>query len=116
MAVFVLQGETLGCILDMTSNQISYMVNGESMGIAFEIPAPMRGQPLYPAVALKGAQVSVAFGGGNLRHGPPAGLVGIADAPSNQLSSGLFHTFHVEHCVHCLLNMRPNMWGAYLEE
>lgn len=83
------QGETVGCLLDMASNQISYTVNGAAMGVAFELPAQMRGQPLYPAIALKGAQASVSFGGASLGHGPPGGFVGIADAPSSHLKSGL---------------------------
>ena len=85
----VAQGDTVGCLLDMTSSQISYTVNGAPMGVAFELPAQMCGQPLYPAVALKGAQASVCFGGADLCYGPPNGFLGIADAPSSQLTSGL---------------------------
>ncbi len=73
----------------MTAGQISYTVNGASMGVAFELPAQMRGQPLYPAVALKGAQARAGFGGADLRYGPPDGCVGIAEAPSSHLTSGV---------------------------
>lgn len=85
------QGDTVGCLLDHTSNQISYTLNGASMGVAFEVPAQMRGQPLYPAVTLKGAKISTSFGGtrAKFRYGPPAGFTGIADAPSSHLITSM---------------------------
>lgn len=95
----VAQGDTVGCLLDMTSSQISYTVNGAPMGVAFELPAQMCGQPLYPAVALKGAQASVCFGGADLCYGPPNGFLGIADAPNSHLTSGL----HLESVTNPLL-------------
>lgn len=81
----------MGCLLDFTSNQISYTLNGSSMGMAFEVPAQMHGQPLYPAVALKGGQITSCFGGtrAKFRYGPPAGFTGIADAPSSHLTTGM---------------------------
>ena len=81
----------MGCLLDLTSRQISYMINGASMGVAFEVPAQMQGQPLYPAVTLKGAKISTCFGGSGAKfhYGPPAGFTGIADAPNNHLTTGV---------------------------
>lgn len=86
-----LQGETVGCLLDLEQGHISYAVNGAPMGVAFELPAVVRGQPLYPAVTLKGAQAAVNFGGGGggagFRYGPPTGFTGIADAPASHLTT-----------------------------
>ncbi|BDA42848.1 ATP-dependent RNA helicase DDX1 [Coccomyxa sp. Obi] len=83
------KGDTVGCLLDLTRNQISYTLNGASMGVAFEVPAQMHGQPLHPAVTLKGAKISTCFGGtrAKFRYGPPAGFTGIADAPNSHLTT-----------------------------
>lgn len=41
----------LGIYLDMNKGQLSFSLNGESMGVAFDNNALKKG-PIYPAVAL----------------------------------------------------------------
>lgn len=37
-----MQGETVGCLLDMTQHKISFTLNGADMGPAFDVPVHMR--------------------------------------------------------------------------
>jgi ATP-dependent RNA helicase DDX1 len=78
-------GDVVGCLLDADAGEISFTKNGEPLGVAFTLPAALRGALLLPAVALKNAEVGVNFGGdaaAPLRHGPPPGYAALASAPA----------------------------------
>ncbi len=80
--------DTIGCLLDTAAHTISYTKNGEDLGVAFEVPLPLRGRALYPAVCLKNAEVALNFGGAAFAFSPPHGFVGIVSAPAAGLVAG----------------------------
>eukprot|EP00753_Platysulcus_tardus_P003106 PLAT12262.2.p1 GENE.PLAT12262.2~~PLAT12262.2.p1 ORF type:complete len:1365 (+),score=723.24 PLAT12262.2:227-4096(+) len=57
------RGDVIGCYLSLTDEggSISWAVNGEWQGEAYELPEAFS-IPLYPAIVLKEAKVSVNFG------------------------------------------------------
>ena len=56
-------GDIIGCFLDIETNTISYSKNGVDLGVAFNMPDTIQGTVLFPAICLKGAKVSLNFGG-----------------------------------------------------
>lgn len=62
-------GESFGvndvvtCWLDCASGEIGFSKNGRSLGVAFITSSALRGQPLFPAISLKNAEVELNFGG-----------------------------------------------------
>ena len=67
---------------------IAFTKNGQDLGPAFQIPGPLQGKALYPAICLKNAELVVNFGEQPFQHGPPQGYVGIAKASIEWTSSG----------------------------
>lgn len=83
------QNDIVGCLLDWDNSTISFTKNGENLGAAFQIPASLQGQALYPAICLKNAELVVNFGEQGFQHGPPQGFVGLAKAKPEWTSSGI---------------------------
>eukprot|EP00941_MAST-03F_sp_MAST-3F-sp1_P001199 g1199.t1 len=54
-------GDVITCYLDMDSGEISFSRNGKWLGVAFSLPKKFKG-PVYPALCLKNAEISVNFG------------------------------------------------------
>ena len=83
------KGDVIGCYVDCEAGKVGYTRNGADLGVAFEMPAAMKGQALYPAVCLKNAEMALAFGGdskhavkasGALSGAPPAGFAAMGSA------------------------------------
>ena len=55
-------GDVLGCTLGRAAGTISYSKNGQSLGVAFKLPAALARDALYPAICLKGCSVRLNFG------------------------------------------------------
>jgi len=72
--------DTIGCFVDFDNRTISYSKNGRPLGVAFTIPPELRGQPLYPAVVLKNAEMHFNFGQDKFKYPPPPGYISICDA------------------------------------
>lgn len=72
--------DTIGCFVDFERRSISYSKNGRDLGIAFTIPAELKGQPLFPAVVLKNAEMLFNFGQDKFKFTPPPGFLAICDA------------------------------------
>ena len=83
-----LQNDVIGCLLDWHSATIAFTLNGQQLGVAFELDKSLQGQPLYPAICLKNAELLLDFGEQPFAHRPPAGYVGIAKAPADWLTTG----------------------------
>ena len=54
--------DTIGCWLDCDSGEMGFSKNGKNLGVAFKVPGALRGQPLFPAVSLKNAELVLNFG------------------------------------------------------
>ncbi|CAN0441018.1 unnamed protein product [Ascophyllum nodosum] len=54
------QGDRVGCRLDLLKGEISFSKNGRDLGVAFHLPPGTKG-PFFPAVAFKNAQASFNF-------------------------------------------------------
>lgn len=70
--------DTIGCWLDLASGDVGFTKNSVDLGVAFTLPSHLRGQPLFPAVSLKNAELVMNFGGTPFAHGPPEGFIGLA--------------------------------------
>ena len=55
-------GDTVGCYVDWKARTISFSKNKTFLGVAFQIPESLVGSVLFPAVVLKGAEVTFNFG------------------------------------------------------
>jgi Ca2+-binding EF-hand superfamily protein len=54
-------GDTVGCLLDCDEQQLSFTLNGQSLGLAFEEVTASKTQRIFPAVSLKGGPHVIAF-------------------------------------------------------
>jgi len=54
--------DVIGCLLDLTKQEVSFSKNGKSLGKAFDIPESMKGSAIFPAYVLKGGAVHLNFG------------------------------------------------------
>ncbi|KAL3318297.1 ATP-dependent RNA helicase ddx1 [Cichlidogyrus casuarinus] len=77
--------DTVGCLLDLDSNNISYTLNGRDLGNAFRLPPQLSNIGLVPSVVLKNAEIKFNFGAEPFKFQPPKGFVPILSAdPSNK--------------------------------
>jgi ATP-dependent RNA helicase DDX1 len=72
--------DTIGCWLDCDSGEIGFSKNGKNLGVAFSLPAALRGQLLFPAVCLKNAELVLNFGERAMAYPPPEGFVPLSVA------------------------------------
>eukprot|EP00899_Mesostigma_viride_P015632 jgi/Mesvir1/2406/Mv22148-RA.1 len=79
--------DVIGCLLNADRGFVAFFKNGVDLGVAFEIPAHLRGQGLYPAICLKNAEVALNFGATPFTFPPPPGFVGLPHAPPHVLVS-----------------------------
>ena len=82
-------GDVLGVSVDRDAELISYQINGEDFGAAFEIPKRLKRQALFPALCLKNAECSVNFGAAPWRfEPPPGGYKGVSAAGPGEFRVG----------------------------
>jgi ATP-dependent RNA helicase DDX1 len=72
--------DTIGCWLDCDSGEIGFSKNGKNLGKAFSVAGALRGQPLFPAVSLKNAELVLNFGESNMAYTPPEGFIPLTEA------------------------------------
>jgi len=84
------KGDVIGCCLDCDSNVISFFRNGESLGVAFELPRWVQGQAMYPAICIKNGELRVNFGDEPFRRTVPDGFTPLTRAAPTQ-TVGNFH-------------------------
>lgn len=60
--------DVITCLLDLTRNEISFCKNGNSLGLAFQIPSNLKNETFYPSVVLKNAEMSFNFGATDVKH------------------------------------------------
>lgn len=82
-----MQGDTIGCLLDLSRKQVSYTKNGRSLGVAHSVGSAVTGQALFPAVCMKNAELTLNFGQQPFKH-KPSNYLGIDDLNSSCKSSG----------------------------
>jgi ATP-dependent RNA helicase DDX1 len=56
------EGNVVGCLLDLVGKTLSFTVDGETQGVAFELPQDMQSAVFFPALSLKNCSVDVNFG------------------------------------------------------
>ena len=78
----------IGCALDADEGRIQFSRNGQDLGQAFEVPAHLQRQAVYPALCLKNGEVGLNFGGSQLRFQPPPGYQPLDSLPQQCLVSG----------------------------
>jgi len=81
------KGDVIGVAADVTGSaggSVSFFRNGAAMGEAYALPPGAR--PLFPAVCLKNAEVSLNFGSRRFRHPAPEGYSGLDGAGAASLS------------------------------
>jgi ATP-dependent RNA helicase DDX1 len=81
------KGDIIGCLLDAADGVITFSKNGTVFEPAFQLPQYLRGQTLYPAICLKNAAMRLNFGDSPFKFGPPAGYVGLSNAPPDVTAS-----------------------------
>jgi ATP-dependent RNA helicase DDX1 len=64
-------GDVITCLIDFENGNISYMKNGISLGVAFELRASSKSSVMFPAILLKDSSVIVNFGQSPFRYPPP---------------------------------------------
>lgn len=84
----LVQGDVVGCLLDCDAGEVAFSLNGRALGLAFALPAHVRGRALHPAICLRNAEVAANFGGAPFAHAPPPGYAGLAAAPAEWVRSG----------------------------
>jgi ATP-dependent RNA helicase DDX1 len=72
--------DTIGCWLDCDSGEIGFSKNGKNLGVAFKLPRALGGQPLFPAVSLKNAELILNFGESPMAFPPPEGFLPLTAA------------------------------------
>lgn len=72
--------DTIGCWLDCDTGEIGFSKNGKILGAAFFLPGALRGQPLFPAVSLKNAELVLNFGESAMAYPPPEGFIPLTAA------------------------------------
>nr|CAG4638346.1 EOG090X03NS [Cyclestheria hislopi] len=75
--------DVIGCLLDLDRFTVGYSLNGEMLGLAFQIPPQFMNKPFFPAVALKNAEIQLNFGDTPFKFSPPQGFVGLSKASSD---------------------------------
>lgn len=111
-------GDVIGCLLDLVEMTVSYSLNGQYLGIAFNIPSNLQGQAFYPAVCLKNAEVSVNFGDTDFLYHPSMGFVGLSQvcclyrstcSKAGGTKSEDLHRPSVNsaHCLYLCIGCRP---------
>merc|ERR1719419_1454896 len=73
--------DVMGNFLDLDNNTIRWSKNGNTFGVAFDIPSSMQRQSFFAAVVLKNAEMEFNFGQKPFKHQPPEGFVAFKDAP-----------------------------------
>lgn len=54
-------GDVVGCLLDLDTNQVSFSLNGENLGIAFDEVTASKVERIFPAASLKGGPHLLVF-------------------------------------------------------
>eukprot|EP01064_Diplonema_japonicum_P028040 TRINITY_DN4228_c0_g1_i2.p1 TRINITY_DN4228_c0_g1~~TRINITY_DN4228_c0_g1_i2.p1 ORF type:complete len:1272 (+),score=269.08 TRINITY_DN4228_c0_g1_i2:48-3863(+) len=70
-------GDTVHALVDFSTNEISFALNGKHLGVAYDIPEKYQGQPLYPHILTKDARVRMLFGEAD-SEGVPEGMIPLA--------------------------------------
>lgn len=78
----------IGTHLDADEGAIYFSKNGQDLGLAFQIPAHLQKQALYPALCLKNGEVGFNFGASSLRYQPHPGFNPLDKLPQSCLASG----------------------------
>jgi Ca2+-binding EF-hand superfamily protein len=76
-------GDVVGCLLDLQKRQVSFSVNGENLGVAFDEVWAKKTEPIYPAASLKGGPHMVVFE--NCLYAPDDYQL-FADAPDSDVA------------------------------
>lgn len=63
--------DSIGCMIDFDSNQISFSKNGKNLGVSHRIPDNLKNETFYPAVVLKNAEMSFNFGATDFKYKCP---------------------------------------------
>eukprot|EP00049_Salpingoeca_infusionum_P001017 m.44229 g.44229 ORF g.44229 m.44229 type:complete len:734 (-) comp10825_c1_seq6:1035-3236(-) len=78
------KGDVLGVFIDMDACTIHFSKNGQPFETAFEVPkAALKGKPLYPACALKNAELKFNFGAQPFRFTPEKGYASLHSQVAN---------------------------------
>ncbi|KAI9561095.1 hypothetical protein GHT06_012051 [Daphnia sinensis] len=75
--------DVIGCALDLDNRVISFFKNGVDLGKAFDINPEFRNKALFPAVALKNAEIEFNFGQKPFKFGPPKNFIPVCQAGSD---------------------------------
>lgn len=79
--------DVLTCIIDLDRFEISYLKNGQSLGVAFRIADNLKNETFYPSVVLKNAEILFNFGDTEFKHKAPQGCVACAKADSRNVKA-----------------------------
>ncbi|XP_046461789.1 ATP-dependent RNA helicase Ddx1-like [Daphnia pulex] len=72
--------DVIGCALDLDNRVISFFKNGVDLGKAFDINPEFKNKALFPAVALKNAELEFNFGQKPFKFAPPKNFVAVCQA------------------------------------
>lgn len=88
--------DILGCLLDMTTGQVSYTKNGEGLGEAFIISDVDRQSVLFPAILIKNAKIDLNFGAKPFQFSPPAGFKTLVTGLEEDIVCGSSEDLHFQ--------------------
>lgn len=88
-------GDTIGCLLDVSVGRVYFFKNGEALGEAFALCEPDCGAVLFPAVLVKNATVTLNFGACPFRFPLPS-TGSLVSGPEEDVVSGSSAVFHFQ--------------------
>ncbi|XP_056621318.1 ATP-dependent RNA helicase DDX1 [Triplophysa dalaica] len=77
--------DVVGCYIDMDKGQLSFSKNGTDLGLAFEIPPPLKTQPFFASCVLKNAELKFNFGNEPFKNQPKEGFIALSQAPDGHV-------------------------------
>ncbi|KAJ9472755.1 ATP-dependent RNA helicase Ddx1 [Diplonema papillatum] len=74
------QNDKITCLIDRDERTVSYLKNGKSLGVAFELPESLDKMPLFPCVSAQSATFELNFGLGEGLPPLPPGYLWVEEA------------------------------------
>ncbi|XP_078450511.1 ATP-dependent RNA helicase DDX1 isoform X2 [Lampetra fluviatilis] len=75
--------DVVGSYIDMDAGTIKFAKNGVDLGLAFEIPPPLKGQAMFASCVLKNGELQFNMGEEDFKFPPKDGYIALAKAPQN---------------------------------
>jgi hypothetical protein len=108
------EGDVVGCLLNLDARKIYFSLNGDTLGVAYDIDTNTATGPFYPAATLKDGVWQFLFGIGEVRYAPPDARLFVPTARATQTEHSDVTTVRMDGCQRLQIDtlrdgMRVNM-------